>query len=80
MAITTKRTSMVSTVLDWLQGGREISALDAAMMWGELNLRNKISVLRADGWPITSREEMSKNGRKYKVYFLDGEKFDAKSL
>jgi len=74
MALTTKRTGMVVTVLDWLKSGREITALEASKMWNELNLRNKISVLRSDGWPIHSREEKSPHGGVYKVYFLDGEK------
>lgn len=74
MAPTTKRTGMVQTVLDWLKSGQEITALEAAKMWGELNLRNKISTLRSDGWPIHSREEKSPHGGVYKVYFLDGEK------
>lgn len=69
-----KRTGMVQVVLDWLKSGREITALEAARMWDELNLRNKISVLRSDGWPIHSREEKAKHGGVYKVYFLDGEK------
>lgn len=71
MAPTTKRTGMIETVLDWLKSGREITALEAAKMWNELNLRNKISILRADGWPIHSREE-KQNGKVFKVYFLDG--------
>lgn len=74
MAPTTKRTGMIETVLDWLKKGNEITALEASRMWNELNLRNKISILRADGWPIHSREEKAPHGGKYKVYFLDGEK------
>lgn len=74
MAPTTKRTGMIGTILDWLKSGREITALEAAKMWDELNLRNKISILRSDGWPIHSREEKAKHGGVYKVYFLDGEK------
>lgn len=65
---------MVQVVLDWLKSGREITAIEAAKMWDELNLRNKISILRSDGWPIHSREEKAKHGGVYKVYFLDGEK------
>lgn len=74
MSLTTKRTGMVQVVLDWLKSGREITAIEAAKMWDELNLRNKICILRSDGWPINSREERSKNNKPYKVYFLDGEK------
>ena len=73
MAPNTKRTGMVQVVLDWLKSGREITAIEAAKMWDELNLRNKISILRSDGWPIHSREEKAKHGGIYKVYFLDGE-------
>lgn len=74
MAPMTKRSGMVQTVLNWLKSGREITALEAAHMWNELNLRNKISILRADGWPIHSREEKAPGKGIYKVYFLDGEK------
>lgn len=77
MAPSTKRTGMVSTVLEYLKSGHEITALEAAKMWDELNLRNKISTLRSDGWPIHSREEKSPNGGLYKVYFLAGEKATA---
>lgn len=74
MAPTTKRTGMIGVILDHLKKGNEITAIEAAKMWDELNLRNKICILRSDGWPIHSREEKSKNGVFYKVYFLDGEK------
>jgi len=75
MAPTTKRSGMVSVVLNYLQAGNEITAMEAATLWGELNLRNKISALRTDGWPIHSRQERStKTGAIYKVYFLDGQK------
>lgn len=75
MAPTTKRSGMVSVVLDYLKAGNEITAIEAAQMWGELNLRNKISALRTDGWPIHSRQEKSvRSGAIYKVYFLDGHK------
>lgn len=74
MAQNTKRTGMIGVILDHLKNGNEITAIEAAKMWDELNLRNKISILRSDGWPIHSREEKAKYGGIYKVYFLDSEK------
>jgi len=74
MAILTKRSGMIGVILDHLKNGNEITALEASKKWDELNLRNKICILRSDGYPIHSREEKSKHGGVYKVYFLDGEK------
>ncbi len=70
MAVTKSR-NMVDIVKDYLKQGKEITALDAVALWNELNLRNKISILRRRGWQILSREEPSENGGKYKVYYLD---------
>lgn len=74
MAILTKRSGMIGVILDHLKNGNEITALEASKKWDELNLRNKICILRSDGYPIHSREEKAKHGGIYKVYFLDGEK------
>jgi hypothetical protein len=62
---------MVLKVLNYLKDGSELSQADAADLWNEYNVRNKICVLRSDGWPIRSREEPSPRGGKYKVYFMD---------
>jgi len=62
---------MITTVLNYLKEGNEISAIQASSMWNELNVRNKISILREEGWPITSSEEPSKHGGYYKVYSLN---------
>lgn len=62
---------MTKKVLDYLKAGNELTQADAAEIWREYNVRNKISVLRSDGWPINSREEPSDRGGKYKVYFMD---------
>ena len=70
MALTKSR-NMVDIVKDYLKQGKEITALDAVALWNELNLRNKISILRRRGWQILSREVPSENGGKYKVYYLD---------
>ena len=67
-----KRTykGMVSQVLNHLKAGNELSAADAAELWNEYNVRNKISVLRSDGWPIEDREEPSPRHGKFKIYYL----------
>ena len=63
---------MVGVVLNWLRRGNEITAIEAVKMWNELNVRNKISILRERGWPIRSREERNPTtGAVYKVYYLD---------
>ncbi|WP_345969625.1 hypothetical protein WCX72_09890 [Sulfurimonas sp. HSL1-6] len=62
---------MMKTVLEYLAAGNELSQSDAADLWREFNLRNKISQLGHDDWPILRRDEPSKRGGKYKVYYLD---------
>jgi len=66
-----RHTGMILKVLNHLKSGRELSQADAAELWREYNVRNKISTLRSEGWPIHSREVPSDRGGKYKVYFLD---------
>lgn len=62
---------MMKTVLDFLIAGNEVDALFAAKKWNELNLRNKISRLRAKGWNILDKECELESGHRYKVYWLD---------
>ena len=67
---THRNRGMVDTVLKYLQAGNELTADKAIDLWREANVRNKISQLRSEGYSIGSREEKSKRGGKYKVYFL----------
>ena len=69
-----KDRGMVSTVLHYLQSGEELSAAIAVDLWDEYNVRNKISTLRSNGWPIEGREEPAERGGKYKIYTLDMDK------
>ena len=62
---------MVQTVLEYLKTGKSITALEAVEIWGELNLRNKISELRRQGWQIHSDEMPSDKGGKFKKYYLN---------
>ena len=62
---------MVKTVLDFLIEGNEIDAMYAATTWGELNVRNKISVLREKGWNILDRDADVESGHPPKIYWLD---------
>lgn len=62
---------MVKTVLDFLIAGNEVDAMYAAKTWNELNVRNKISVLREKGWNIRDREAEVDSGHPYKIYWLD---------
>ena len=68
---TQKHRSMVQTVLEHLKTGKSITALEAVEIWGELNLRNKISELRRQGWQIHSTEVPSDKGGKFKKYYLN---------
>lgn len=62
---------MTAKVLDYLKRGERLTAIKAAEMWNELNVRNKISRLRGEGWPIRSKEYPSGRGGVYKEYYLD---------
>jgi len=65
------RKSMIEVVYDYLKQGNEISARDAATLWGELNLRNKIVALRKRGVTILAREEINPRTKsRYKVYYM----------
>ncbi len=70
---TSKHRSMVQVVLEHLKEGKSITAYEAVELWGELNLRNKISELRRQGWQIHSEEIPSPNGGKFKKYYLNME-------
>lgn len=62
---------MIDIVLDHLKEGKSITAFEAVELWGELNLRNKISELRRRGWRIFSEEIPNPRGGTYKRYYLD---------
>jgi len=62
---------MVKVVLDFLMEGNEVDAMYAAKTWNELNVRNKISVLREKGWNILDRDAEVESGHPYKIYWLD---------
>ena len=70
---TAKHQSMKQTILDYLKTGKSITALEAVEIWGELNLRNKISELRRSGWQIHSEALPSDKGGKFKRYYLNME-------
>nr|BDD47916.1 hypothetical protein 5 [Campylobacterota bacterium] len=69
---------MMKTVLDYLLDGNELDAMYAARTWDELNVRNKISILRSKGWNIRDRDSEGKRGNSHKIYWLDlrNPKFD----
>jgi len=66
---TQKHRSMVQVVLDYLKTGKSITAYEAVDLWGELNLRNKISELRRQRWQIHSDEAQAERGGKFKKYY-----------
>lgn len=70
---TSKHRSKERIILDHLQTGKSITAYEAVELYGELNLRNKISNLRKDGWQIHSDSLPSENGGQFKRYYLNME-------
>lgn len=62
---------MMKVVLDYLLAGNELDSMYAAHTWNELNVRNKISILKTKGWNILDRYAEVKNGNPYKIYWLD---------
>lgn len=65
----------IGAIMDYLLDGNELSSHRAANIFQdpiELNLRNKISQFKKDGWPINHREDINpRDGHKFKIYFMD---------
>lgn len=65
----------IGAIMDYLLEGNELSSHKAAKVFQdpiELNLRNKISQFKKDGWPINDREDTNPiDGHKFKVWFMD---------
>jgi len=59
---------MMKIVLDFLIAGNELDAGYAARTWNELNVRNKISVLKSKGWHILDEY---RGDDSFKTYWLD---------
>lgn len=62
---------MMKVVLDFLLEGNEVDAFYAVDAWNELNVRNKISRLRENGWNILDRDAEVESGHPHKIYWLD---------
>jgi len=62
---------MMKVVLDFLLEGNEVDAFYAVRTWNELNVRNKISRLRENGWNILDRDAEVESGHPHKIYWLD---------
>lgn len=62
---------MMKVVLDFLLEGNEVDAFYAVRAWKELNVRNKISRLREQGWNILDRDAVVEKGHPHKIYWLD---------
>ena len=54
-----------------LKNGHKLTSLGFFKITGDMNLRSKISVLKKNGAPISSRKVGGKNQGFYKEYFLD---------
>ena len=61
---------------EFLKQGYHLTSLEFFKATGDMNLRNKISILRKAGAPISSRRVGGKSKGFYKEYFLDLESQD----
>jgi len=59
-------------ILTDLLKGLHVNMLNDLERYGS-SCRSRISELRASGYPIKDYFELSPNGSRYKVYFLDAE-------
>jgi hypothetical protein len=67
--------SIKSNILNYLKEGKTLTALEALRLFGTMNLRNRISELRATGkYNIQDRTIHNKeNGKHYSEYWLSDE-------
>lgn len=63
--------SVKKDVLNFLQSGKSLTALEALSLFGTMNLRNRISELRAEGYPILDEEIRGSNGKRFNKYFME---------
>ena len=70
---TSKYRGMVRVVIDHLVKGKSITAVEAFYLWGEPNVRNKISALRKDKWNILSKKVSKQKDNGFYRYYLNME-------
>ncbi len=56
-------------IMKVLKAGVELTSLDGLKL-GIVRITNRVNELRASGVPILDRWEVSKNKRRFKVYYL----------
>lgn len=60
----------ISRVRSYFLRGGKLTACKAARLFLTPDLRKYVSDFRKDGIPITDKWEVSKNGKRYKIYWL----------
>lgn len=66
--------SIKSNVLNYLKEGHTLSELDGWKLFNTLNVRNRISELRQEGYNIKDKTEYNKATKKhYSIYWLSDE-------
>lgn len=66
--------SIKSNILEYLKSGHTLTALEALKIFGTMNLRNRISELRAEGHNIADRTiHDEKTGKHYSQYWYSEE-------
>ena len=64
--------SIKTNILEYLRSGKSLTALEALDLFGTMNLRNRISELRAEGHNIKDTPIHNKvTGKRYSNYWLD---------
>ena len=57
-------------ILNILKSGKKLTSMDGFMM-GIVRLTNRVNELRHSGHKIQDKWMTSKQGKRYKVYFMD---------
>jgi hypothetical protein len=69
--------SIKSNILEYLKSGYTLTALEALKLFNTMNLRNRISELRREGYNIQNRTIYNdKNRKHYSEYWLSDEPQD----
>lgn len=67
--------SIKSSILEYLKSGKRLTALEALSLFGTMNLRNRISELRQEGYNIQDKLIHNENNKKhYSQYWLEESK------
>ena len=65
--------SIKSQILEYLQQGNTLTGLQGLTLFKTMNLRNRISELRQEGFNIQDRTILLENGKRVSEYWLTDE-------